>query len=87
MRRIDLCPATIYARVGVLPVLAIDLPAQLVLGQFSLAGRGPMTALPRSMRDSVEQSQETKDGTQAGIARCIHAFRRGLRRRFATLGA
>jgi len=37
-----------------LPVVAIDLPAQ-ALGQFGLAGRGSMIAMPRLTRGSVEQ--------------------------------
>jgi hypothetical protein len=40
-----------------------------VLGQFGLAGRGSMIAMPRSMRGSVEQSQENQNGPQAGKAR------------------
>src|SRR5262245_29795864 len=46
VRRVDLVPRDyIYARVRVLPVLAIDLT-----GQFGLAGRGSMIAMPRSMQ-------------------------------------
>jgi hypothetical protein len=40
-----------------------------VLGQFGLAGRGSMIAMPRSMRGSVEQSQENQNGPQASKAR------------------
>ena len=50
----------IYARVRVLPVLAIDLPAQFGAGQFGLAGRGSMIAMPPAMRGIIEQSQETE---------------------------
>ena len=55
VRRVDLVPRDyICARVRVLPVVAIDLPAQ-ALGQFGLAGRGSMIAMPRLTRGSVEQ--------------------------------
>jgi hypothetical protein len=70
VRRVDLVPRDyIYARVRVLPVLAIDLPTQAACWAFCLAGRGSMIAMPRSTRGSVEQSQEKQNGTQAGNAR------------------
>jgi hypothetical protein len=40
-----------------------------VLGQFGLAGRGSMIAMPRAMCGSVEQPQDNKNGTQTGNAR------------------
>jgi hypothetical protein len=40
-----------------------------VPGQFGLAGRGSMTAMPFSMRGSFEQLQEKQNGTQAGNTR------------------
>jgi hypothetical protein len=58
-----------YACVRALPDLAIDLPAQIGAGQFGLAGRNSMIAVPRAMRGGVEQSQENQNGTQAGNAR------------------
>jgi hypothetical protein len=52
-----------------LPVFAIGLPIQATCWAIGLAGRGSMIAMPRSMRGSVEQSQENQNGTQAGNAR------------------
>jgi hypothetical protein len=60
------------------PSLPLICPPRLGAGQFGLAGRGSMIAMLRSMCGSVEQSQENQNGTQAGNARLIHAFRRGL---------
>jgi hypothetical protein len=40
-----------------------------VLARFGLAGCDSMIAMPRSIRGSVEQSQEDQNGTQAGNAR------------------
>jgi hypothetical protein len=49
--------------------LPLICPPRLRAGQFDLAGRGSMIAMPRSMRGSVEQSQKKQNGTQAGNAR------------------
>jgi hypothetical protein len=49
--------------------LPLACPSRLRAGQFGLAGGGSMIAMPRSMRGSVEQSQENQNGTQAGNAR------------------
>jgi hypothetical protein len=71
VRRVDFVPRDyIYARVRVLPVLAIDLPTQARWrGNLVLPGRGSMIAMPRSMCGSVEQPQENKNGTETGNAR------------------
>jgi hypothetical protein len=70
VRRVDLLPHDyIYALARVLPVFAIGLPIQATCWAIGLAGRGSMIAMPRSMRGSVEQSQENQNGTQAGNAR------------------
>jgi hypothetical protein len=58
MHAFELCPS--------LPLIC---PPTKVLGQFGLAGRDSMIAMLRSMRGSVEQSQENENGTQAGNAR------------------
>src|SRR5262245_24446731 len=51
------CPATIYTHAF---EFCPSLPPRLRAGQFDLAGRGSMIAMPRSMRGSVEQSQENQ---------------------------
>jgi hypothetical protein len=64
------CPATIYTHAfEFCPSLRLICPSRLRAGQFGLAGRGSMIAMPRSMRGSVEQSQEKQNGTQAGNPR------------------
>src|SRR5437588_10851541 len=61
VRRVDLVPRDyIYARVQVLPVLAIDLPVQARCWDFGLAGRGSTIAMPRSMRGGVNNHRKAK---------------------------
>jgi hypothetical protein len=51
------------------PSLRLICPSRLRAGQFGLGGSGSMIATPRSMRRSIEQSQENQNGTQAGDVR------------------